>query len=88
MMLLSWILEILETFPCTGPQCRQNEGVKKGPEDDDADDRTWCSTQWIGGLKATLKDDVTLATRDDFTLATKEDMSVATSQTEAMSEKS
>lgn len=86
MMLFSWLWDIIDNaIPCTGYDYSQKEEVK--PELD-ADDRTWCSTQWIGGTKATLNDDVTLATKDDYTYVIKEDNTVATCPTDSMSEKS
>lgn len=80
MMLRSWILEILDAIPCSGSHYRQSQ--EKTNELDD-DDRTWCSTKWIGGVKATLRDDATLVTKgDDYTLATRDDLTVATSGSE------
>ncbi|KAL3945499.1 MAG: hypothetical protein SGBAC_000398 [Bacillariaceae sp.] len=86
MMMLRWLFEIVDALSCPGSSDYIPKEVNEMEVDDD--DRTWCSTKWIGGVKATLNDDVTLATRDDFTLATKEDSTVATVPTDSMSEKS
>ena len=93
MLFFSWLYDILDALPsCTGSSS-SSDYIPEGEEEEvmmevDADDKTWCSTQWIGGMKHTLNDDVTLATKDDYTLATKDDFTVATCPTDSSSEKS
>ncbi|CAJ1918471.1 unnamed protein product [Cylindrotheca closterium] len=108
MLLFRWLSEILDALPvCSGSSSTSTDEYYSNSQKEeefkmtevDADDRTWCSTQWVGGMKQTLNDDVTLATRDDYTVATlatkddymvatKEDFTVATCPTDSMSEKS